>query len=228
VAEAPPHLPEPALDALTEPDAGLRRLANALIHQVRNPLTTIRTFAELLPERFDDPDFRARFPQMVREDVGRIHGLLGRLEQLAALDAPMRDKLDVSGLLEELLEERRESFRARHLLVLKELDSSRPAALADPGHLRLVFEALLDKALATVPERGDIYIASRRHEGGSTGQSTVRVLLRFGDPAVGSAALEHSIELLVAELVVRAQGGRFTLGASEAEERILVVDLPSP
>jgi hypothetical protein len=115
--------------------------------------------------------------------------------------------------------------------VLKELDSTRPTALADPGHLRLAFEALLDKALAVVPERGDVYIASRRHEGGSSGQPAVRVLLRFGDPNMasgGPASLERSIELLVAELVVRAQGGRFTLGASEAEERVLVVDLPSP
>jgi hypothetical protein len=33
---------------------------------------------------------------------------------------------------------------------------------------------------------------------------------------------------LIAELIVRAQGGRLTLGASEAEERVLVVDLPAP
>ncbi len=213
-----------------EPDPGLRRLASALIHQVRNPLTTIRTFAELLPERFDDPDFRARFPRMVREDVGRIHSLLGRLEQLAALDAPRHEKVDVSELLEHLLEARRDAFRARHLLVLKELDSGRPNALADPDQLRLAFEALLDKAIATVPERGDVYIASRRQEGSSSDGDTVRVLLRFPDPTVntpGAGGLERSIELLIAELVVRAQGGRFTVGASDSEERILVIDLPT-
>jgi DNA-binding NtrC family response regulator len=222
--------PLPRNDRDEEPDPGLRRLASALIHQVRNPLTTIRTFAELLPERFDDPDFRARFPKMMSEDVGRIHGLLGRLEQLATLDAPMREKVDVSNLLEDLLEARRDAFRARHLLVLKELDSARPTVLADPGQLRLAFEALLDKALATVPERGDVYIASRRHDGGASSQPAVRVLLRFHDPSLDGSdpgTLEHSIELLIAELVVRAQGGRLTLGSSDAEERVLVVDLPS-
>ena len=212
-------------------DPGLRRLANALIHQVRNPLATIRTFADLLPERFDDPDFRARFPAMVREDVQHIHGLLARLEQLASLAAPRREKVDVSGLIETLLEQRREAFRARHHLVLKELDSSRPMAIADPAQLRLAFEALFDKALAIVPERGDLYIASRRHEGSGGKAPTVRVLLRFHDPSAGGSdalgPLRNSIELLIAELIVRAQGGRFTLGASEAEERVLVVDLPA-
>jgi DNA-binding NtrC family response regulator len=229
-AEPPPQHAQP--ERIREDDPGLRRLANALIHQVRNPLATIRTFAELLPERFDDPDFRARFPEMVSEDVGRIHGLLARLEQLASLDAPRRDKVDVSEMIGDLLEERREAFRQRHHLVLKELDSSRPTALADAGQLRLAFEALFDKALAIVPERGDLYIASRRHEGGGSSGPTIRVLLRFHDPSAGGSdslgPLQNSIELLIAELIVRAQGGRLTLGASEAEERVLVVDLPAP
>ena len=228
--DLPLHRGEPP--RIREDDPGLRRLANALIHQVRNPLATIRTFADLLPERFDDPDFRARFPEMVREDVGRIHGLLARLEELASLDAPRRDKVDVSELIGDLLEQRREAFRERHHLVLKELDSSRPTAIADAAQLRLAFEALFDKALAIVPERGDLYIASRRHEGGGSSGPTVRVLLRFHDPSAGGAnalgPLQNSIELLIAELIVRAQGGRLTLGASEAEERVLVVDLPAP
>jgi DNA-binding NtrC family response regulator len=221
-----------APERIRDDDPGLRRLANALIHQVRNPLATIRTFADLLPERFDDPDFRARFPEMVREDVGRIHGLLARLEQVASLAAPRREKVDVSELITGLLEERREAFRQRHHLVLKELDTSRPTALADSAQLRLAFEALFDKALAIVPERGDLYIASRRHEGSGSNAPSVRVLLRFHDPSAGGAEalgpLHDSIELLIAELIVRAQGGRLTLGASEAEERVLVVDLPAP
>jgi len=228
--EPPLHRGEPS--RIRDDDPGLRRLANALIHQVRNPLAAIRTFAELLPERFDDPDFRARFPEMVREDVGRINGLLARLEQLASLDAPRRDKVDVSELISDLLEQRREAFRERHHLVLKELDSSRPTALADAAQLRLAFEALFDKALAIVPERGDLYIASRRHEGSGASGPTVRILLRFHDPSAGGTnalgPLQNSIELLIAELIVRAQGGRLTLGASEAEERVLVVDLPAP
>jgi DNA-binding NtrC family response regulator len=229
-ADLPMHRAEPP--RIREDDPGLRRLANALIHQVRNPLATIRTFTELLPERFDDPDFRARFPEMVREDVGRIHGLLARLEELASLDAPRREKVDVAELISDLLEQRREAFRERHHLVLKELDSSRPTALADSAQLRLAFEALFDKALAIVPERGDLYIASRRHEGSGSNGATVRVLLRFHDPSAGGenalGPLQNSIELLIAELIVRAQGGRLTLGASEAEERVLVVDLPAP
>ena len=68
-----------------------------------------------------------------------------------------------------------------------------------------------------MPERGDLYIASRRHEGGGSSPPAVRVLLRFHDPSAGGedalGPLQNSIELLIAELIVRAQGGRLTLGA---------------
>ena len=219
---APPAAPD---------DAGLRRLAATLSQQVRNPLATIRSFAELLPERFDDPDFRARFAEMVREDVSRIDGLLSRLEALASLDAPQRAKVNVSELLQELLEERREAFRSKHLLVLKELDSRDPIVLADRGQLRLAFGALLDKTLEIVPVRGDVYLASRRRDAHDAEDPAVRVLLRFHDPSAGAndglVPLASSLELLVAELGVRAQGGTFTLGASESEERVIVVDLPA-
>jgi len=207
-----------------------RRLAGALSMQVRNPLATIRSFAELLPERFDDPEFRERFAEMLRDDVGRLHGLLGRVDQLGALDAPRRDKVDVAALLESLLDGRRDEFRARHLLVLKELDPGQSLALADPEHLRVAFEALLDKALSMIPERGDLYLASRRHTGNESAAPGTRVLFRFHDPSArdSRAPAEHSLELLIAELLMRAQGGRLTLGSSDAEERLLVVDLPAP
>ena len=31
-----------------------QRLSHALAHELRNPLVALRTFTELLPERFDD------------------------------------------------------------------------------------------------------------------------------------------------------------------------------
>lgn len=227
--ERTPARPSPVVAG----EATLGRLAEALSHEVRNPLATIRTFAGLLPERFDDPEFRARFTEMVNEDVQRIDGLIARLEQLANLDMPDTRKVDVSALLEELLQERRDAFRDRHLLVLKELDSSHPLAEADPRQLRVAFEALLDTALECVPERGDVYIASRHHDGGASAAPSMRVLLRFHDPHArapepGLPAQERSLAMIVAELLVRAQGGRLTLAASEGEERVVVVDIPAP
>jgi DNA-binding NtrC family response regulator len=231
---------EPPGSSLTEarglPATGapLGRLVSALSHEVRNPLATIRTFAGLLPERFDDPAFRSQFAEMVSHDVGRIDGLIERLNELSTLGTPSREKVDVTALLEGLLREREDTIRARRLLVLKELDATRPYALGDRAQLRFAFDALLGKSFELVPERGDLYIASRQHASRSSGSRTVRVLIRFHSPvgsgaaaASGVSLAEHSLEIVVAELVIRAQGGNLAIATTEGEETVILTDLPA-
>lgn len=231
--------PEPLAEILPEPaaprtDPALRRLAGAVAHEVRNPLTAIRTFAELLPARHGDDEFRTRFAELVGRDVLRIEDVVERLARLAALDARERTRVDVAALLEELLERRRSTIRERRLLVLKELDAGQPWALADREQLGYAFEALLDQSLELVPERGDVYLASKHHPAGLGGEPSVRVLLRFHGPGGGStagltgtAAADHALDYAIAELLVRAQGGAFAIDTTDAEETVIVLDLPA-
>src|SRR5260370_13842483 len=44
-------------------------LAASMSHEIRNPLVAIKTFAQLLPERFDDPEFRKNFNQSVVQEI---------------------------------------------------------------------------------------------------------------------------------------------------------------
>jgi DNA-binding NtrC family response regulator len=230
----PAHRPAPLGDSPAQA-MSLARLVASLSHEVRNPLATIRTFAGLLPERFGDPEFRSPFAELVSRDVDRIDALVERLGRLSDLQAPKREAVDVATLLEQLLDEREETIRERRLLVLKELDTSRPLAVADREQLSFAFEALLGKSLELVPERGDVYLASRHHERQPSGPASVRVLVRFHDPETGggspasadAAFAEHSLELVIAELVIRAQGGDFALTSTEGKETVIVVDLPA-
>jgi signal transduction histidine kinase len=208
----------------------------AVAHEVRNPLTAVRTFAELLPERYADRDFRERFSLLARNELRRIEEVVERLERLASLPAPRPQPVDVTGMLEEILEARREAIHARRLLVLKELDPNRPEALCDPEQLRVALEALIDESLQRVPERGDLYLASKHHDAGLRGQPSVRVLLRHRGPAgpgptvpVEEASTEaNALAFAVAEALVRAQGGALTFDGSDGRETVIVLDLPAP
>lgn len=232
--------PEPPPGRVVEPESVrpvepmLRRLAGAVAHEIRNPLTSIRTLAELLPERHADPEFRDRFARAAAADVARIGDVVERLTRLAALPAPQPERVDVAELLQQLLEERRARVEARRLLVLQELDREQPWAWADPQQLALAFEALMDRAVEFVPERGDLYLASKHHAGGLEGRPSVRVMLRFQRPPGESAPVpglgleETALELPVAEAVVRAQGGHMAVDASRGDEIVVLIDLPAP
>jgi signal transduction histidine kinase len=235
---APPEAAAPAVETVsprTPGDAGLRPLAAALAHELRSPLTGIRTFSELLAERWSDAEFRARFAERTAEDVQRIEESLDRLSRVASFGPPVVETVDVTALLGELLEARRERVRERRLLVLQELDTERPEARGDPEQVRFALDALLGACFALVPERGDLYLASKHHPTGLRGGPSLRVLVRFHGPQRGAPAgrvpglspAENSLALVLAELVVHAQQGSFTLDQGQGDETLVVLELPA-
>jgi nitrogen-specific signal transduction histidine kinase len=51
-------------------------IAGGFAHEIRNPLTSIKTFIQLAPERKDDADFIREFSRIVLDDVYRIERLI--------------------------------------------------------------------------------------------------------------------------------------------------------
>src|SRR5438093_276533 len=81
VAAAPPAAPG---------GAALEYLLVELAHELRNPLVTIKTFADHLPALLEDAELRARFATLTREAIERIDGLLENVLAFARLGAPRR------------------------------------------------------------------------------------------------------------------------------------------
>ena len=230
-ATSAPRVPE------LEPNQGWRRLARSLSHEIRNPLVSIRTFAELLPEHFDDETFRARFTELVGKDVAHISDVLKRLSSIVERDPTGAESVDVSALIEELLEDRRERIARGRLLVLRELERDAPLAWADAHGLRVALAGLLDRALESLPERGDLFVTTRHIERAADGKPRLRILLRHHNP-VGSGQSDavlsefdptaNVLEYVLAEAVVEANGGSLTIDATDARETLILVDLRTP
>jgi hypothetical protein len=85
-----------------------------------------------------------------------------------------------------------------------------------------------------MPDRGDLYLASKAVAASRDGGAAVRVVLRFHRPgerraapgAAGPRDRELSLELVLAELALRGAGGRLRVEATDAEETVIAVDLP--
>ncbi|MCH2187803.1 sigma 54-interacting transcriptional regulator [Myxococcota bacterium] len=207
----------------------LRQMIRALVHDVRNPLVSIRTFSELLPEHYDDPEFRDQFSELVGRDVNRIDEAVTRLHEIIDLTELKSAPVDIAHLLECLLDDHREAIQERRLLVLKELDHNGSSALGDGQLLRDAFSALIKQAIESVAERGDIYLASRQHPNAQSGRPTLRVLIRFSAENGSSPGDEASqLDRVMAQSIIRALGGTFTEETTHSNERVVVIDLPAP
>ncbi len=58
-------------------------LAAGMAHEIKNPLVSIKTFSQLLVDRYGDPDFRATFKEIVPHEVDRIDTIVSRLLDFA-------------------------------------------------------------------------------------------------------------------------------------------------
>lgn len=93
--------------ALLEKQANVDRLtfwnelAAAMSHEIRNPLVAISTFAQLLPERYADPEFRNDFRKVVAHEIDRLNGITEQINSFAHPPEPAFKELDLVHVLEK-------------------------------------------------------------------------------------------------------------------------------
>jgi len=76
-------------------------LAAAMSHEIRNPLVAISTFAQLLPERYADPEFRNEFRTVVAQEIARLNGITEQINAFAHPPEPVFKELELGQVLEK-------------------------------------------------------------------------------------------------------------------------------
>jgi len=78
-------------------------LASGMAHEVKNPLTAIKTFAEYLPEKWEDLEFRNKFSKIVGNEVDRIDNIVHQLLDFAKPSPLQLKETDISQLISDTL-----------------------------------------------------------------------------------------------------------------------------
>jgi nitrogen-specific signal transduction histidine kinase len=74
-------------------------MAAAMSHEVRNPLVAISTFAQLLPERYGDAEFRDQFSGLVANEIRRLDGMIDQITAFADAPALHISDIDIAPLV---------------------------------------------------------------------------------------------------------------------------------
>jgi signal transduction histidine kinase len=213
-------------------DGQLELLLAELAHEVRNPLVTIKTYADHLPEMLEDADLRTRFATLTGEAIERIDGLLENLLDFARLRAPERKRVDLEPVLDRVLAEIGPELEGREVSVRRGGNGA-VACAADAEHLAFAFRNLFAGVLREIPPRDELVldttangVVTLRFAAGAAA-SRLRQLVApngaggFGDPTL----LPLSFRL--ARGVLERNGGGLTLEERPDEGAMLVVQLPA-
>ncbi len=76
-----------------------------LVHTVKNPLVSIQTFAQMLPEKIDDLDFRTSFSRFVTSEINVINNRLNNYLEKVSLPESSPEDFEVGDFLELIKEQ---------------------------------------------------------------------------------------------------------------------------
>ncbi len=209
----------------------VERFAADVAHELKNPLSSLRSASEALAKA-RDARTRRRLIEIIAEDVRRIDRLIRDISEASRLDAELtrsrQELLDVKALLCALLARYRDPLARGGRLADRGIaldlladGAKRFAVRGVPGRLTQVFANLIDNAISFSPPGGQVRIALTRKgerivitvedDGpGLPKGAEEKIFERFySERPEGEAFGIHSgLGLAIARQIVAAHGGR--------------------
>jgi two-component system sensor histidine kinase AtoS len=174
----------------TERLAALGTLAAGMAHEIRNPLSAIKTFVQLLPRKVSKPEFLEKFQRTVPRELERINRLIEDLLELSRTPNYQFNHLNLRPFLVQTLEIFEAELQVNKIDCITNLSPDLPPILADSDQLIKAFYNLLRNAIQAMPNGGRLTVEGH----GETGAGFDRrlssnqegwVVVTFADTGVG-------------------------------------------
>lgn len=147
--------------------AALGSLSAEIAHEVRNPLLSVKTFLQLLPEREADPEFRTRFYDVVTDEIRRMERLLDAVMEHAAPSTGSPDaSAEPAPALQATVELLRHRAQARGVELAYQAAEPLPTVALAPDRLRQVVLNLAINAIDATTEGGAVRLEARASDRG--------------------------------------------------------------
>jgi two-component system sensor histidine kinase ChvG len=168
-------------------------------HELKNPLTSLRNAASLLPSIKADSD-RQKLVDIINHDVRRLDRLITDIADASRLDAELAREtarpVNVASLLRTLCEITRESRAASGLKIVLAIEGCMPPddvanckdyiVIGHDSRLSQVIVNLLDNAISFSPKGGSIYVYAK----GIRRKNEIEIRIEDEGPGISDENLE--------------------------------------
>jgi signal transduction histidine kinase len=209
----------------------LNVLIHELAHELKNPMVTIKTFAQLLSDRYQDENFRTRFQDVVGGDIERMDDLLEIMIEFAEFSQPLWSEVPLEEKLRSALDEIAAECARRQAQIRWKGNGYSHEIRADEGQIKYVLKNVLLAVLSQAKTGSEIEIDVEKH--GSIGISYFRETARVASITryLGTSSPQANLStlplrVLLAKQLVERNGGTMVLDHSDPEKDCLKLEFP--
>jgi signal transduction histidine kinase len=224
-------------DKLSEADklASLGTMAAGMAHEIKNPLSSMKVFTQLLHERYGDAEFRKKFEEVIPKEINRIDRIVEGLLSFAMSPELKLSTVDVHEILEEILSDMKDDFQRSGITVIKKFNPI-PMVLAEKEQLRRAFSNIIVNANEAMTNGGKLEIQTSADEPSNTVQVkmidsghgiSTEHLKHIFDPFFTTRHYGTGLGLTITQSIINGLKGRINIHSEEGKGTTATVTLPA-
>lgn len=215
--------------------AALGQLAAGLAHELRNPLTAIKTLVEAARDSQTGASLDDRDLQVVDEELGRLDATLQAFLDYARPPRMVRKEVDLRDVVQRTVQLAAPRAERQSTQIDVRLPGSAALQTVDPEQLRQVLLNLLLNALDAVGNGGRVAIALNQPSADTPTQISVEdtgpgiapeLLDQLFEPFISSKPSGSGLGLTISQRIVENHGGTLTAENRPEGGARLTVSLP--
>ncbi|MDT7042986.1 ATP-binding protein [Candidatus Nitronereus thalassa] len=224
----------------------LEIMAGGFAHEIRNPLTSIKTFVHLAPHRIGDHDFLRHFGRIVTEDVTRIERLCQEVLQYSHHPVPQFFEEDIHEIIDSCLYSTQVKANGKQVQIKKIFAEDLPPIRLDRQQLKQVFLNIFFNALEAMHGENQTLTVRTYWVHTPTDETWAQIEISDSGHGIGHKELEHIFDpffttkhesqehegtglgLAIAHQIIQAHGGHIEVNSQIGLGTTFLITLPIP
>lgn len=206
------------------------QLAAGIAHEIRNPLTSIKGFLQLM--RSNNCENNQYF-EIIFSELNRIELILSELLMLAKPQESKFRKENIHNVINEVTTLLETEANLNNVLIEKKFSTNNPEVYCDQNQLKQVFINLIKNAIEAMPNGGVVTISTKLENNEmvitvkDSGVGIPRkILQKIGQPFVTTKKSGTGLGLMISFKIIENHRGSINVNSEEGKGTTFTIKLP--
>lgn len=207
-------------------------LAAGVAHEIRNPLTSLKGFTQILKSRLSD-DSDQEFISIMMSELDRINMIVNEFMVLARPQAVSYEKSNVQDLIENVLTLIETQATLNNVQIYTRLIDTIPAITCSENQIKQVLINVLKNAIEAMPSGGEVVVSvffDNKHvmvEIQDNGKGIPdHQLSHLGEPFYTTKKKGNGLGLMICRRIIQNHQGELTFESEEGKGTTVSIKLP--